>query len=186
MARSDTKALILKAARKLLTRGGTQAITMRAIAAEVGISAAGLYRHYRSRAEILETLATAEFERLRRSLMLPAKSKTWRRQLEIAVERYLDHAVSGPEFFAVMLAMDHPSTTRDDDWPASAALLHERALELLGDEIPRQQARDAAYGIVAATHGVIMLTPANHRKRAKLNRQKVAIRIVQAVAGSYH
>lgn len=53
----DTRSAILDAARRLLVTGGTEKVTQRGIAAELGITAAALYRHFGSRELLLLELA---------------------------------------------------------------------------------------------------------------------------------
>jgi len=48
---------IMDAARKLIMRAGSEHVTVRNMAKEVGISEAAIYRHFKSKAEILSFLA---------------------------------------------------------------------------------------------------------------------------------
>jgi AcrR family transcriptional regulator len=61
MAARQTKAIrriqIAEAAGKLITRHGSENLTIKGIAAEVGISEAAIYRHFRSKKEVLILLA---------------------------------------------------------------------------------------------------------------------------------
>ena len=60
----STESEILAAARELFARKGEQAVTMRAVAERVGVTATAIYRHYRDKAELLEEIARAGFEAL--------------------------------------------------------------------------------------------------------------------------
>ncbi|WP_086818700.1 TetR/AcrR family transcriptional regulator [Allokutzneria sp. NRRL B-24872] len=51
--RADTEREILACARRLLVEDGSHAVTLRAIARELGITAPALYRYYDSRADLL-------------------------------------------------------------------------------------------------------------------------------------
>jgi len=62
--RSSTKNAILDAAVQLAARGGPAAATMRAIAREVGVTEAALYRHFASKEEILHRAAARVAEEL--------------------------------------------------------------------------------------------------------------------------
>lgn len=55
-ARAATEQDIRRTARKLLVEQGPEAVTLRAIARELGITAPALYRYYGSRDELVETL----------------------------------------------------------------------------------------------------------------------------------
>lgn len=54
---SVRKKQIMDAARKLIMRSGSEHVTVRNMAKEVGISEAAIYRHFKSKAEILSFLA---------------------------------------------------------------------------------------------------------------------------------
>lgn len=62
--RSSTRHAILDAAVRLAARGGPSAATMRAIAREVGVTEAALYRHFASKEEILRRAAVRVAEEL--------------------------------------------------------------------------------------------------------------------------
>src|SRR5689334_18591164 len=55
---------ILAAARELFARKGEHAVTMRAVAERVGVTATAIYRHYRDKAALLEEIASRGFEEL--------------------------------------------------------------------------------------------------------------------------
>ena len=54
---SIRKKQIMEAARKLIMRAGSEHVTVRNMAKEVGISEAAIYRHFKSKTEILSFLA---------------------------------------------------------------------------------------------------------------------------------
>ena len=59
-----TESEILEAARDLLAEKGERAVTMRAVAERVGITATAIYRHYRDKDALLEKIAAEGFEAL--------------------------------------------------------------------------------------------------------------------------
>lgn len=61
---NDTKAEIAAAARDLLVAGGQQAVTVRAVAGEVGMTAPALYRYYDSREALLEQVIVDLYDEL--------------------------------------------------------------------------------------------------------------------------
>ena len=60
----STESEILAAAQELFARKGEQAVTMRAVADRVGVTATAIYRHYRDKAALLEAMAAEGFEAL--------------------------------------------------------------------------------------------------------------------------
>jgi AcrR family transcriptional regulator len=58
---SGRKAQIVAAARGLLESGGSEAVTMRAIADKLGIKAPSLYKHFADKSSVEAALVTAGF-----------------------------------------------------------------------------------------------------------------------------
>jgi AcrR family transcriptional regulator len=66
--RAETAADILAVARRHLVAGGPQAVSLRAIAREVGMTAPGLYRYFPSLEELVGALATELYDELAATL----------------------------------------------------------------------------------------------------------------------
>src|SRR6266516_180026 len=62
--RAATRAEILLAARDLLVAGGTEDVTLRGIAAKLGITAPALYRYFDSREQLLGALRNSIYHEL--------------------------------------------------------------------------------------------------------------------------
>ncbi len=94
-----TKTAILNAARDLCLAEGLSAVTMRAIAGEVGISATAIYRHYRDREAIINELighANREF-----SKYLVGPDSGWDRFVSIA-HGYLRFYLEEPRLYELL------------------------------------------------------------------------------------
>lgn len=96
-------ASILAVARRLVGDGGVDAVSLRRLAKELGVTAPALYAHFGSKAELLAALADDEFSAL---LEVLDESATG---VEEPVERiraqcraYVGHARSHPALFEVM------------------------------------------------------------------------------------
>jgi len=63
--RHETKEEIKDAARLLLAEGGHDAVSLRAIARKIGMTAPALYRYYKSHQHIIDELATEMLPTLR-------------------------------------------------------------------------------------------------------------------------
>jgi AcrR family transcriptional regulator len=102
MSESATARKIAGAARHLLMKEGMDAVTMRRVAAAVGITPMALYRHYADRAALLNALADEAFDSLAdRLAALPARGRI---EVRIAkmLDVYLDHALEHPRLFELM------------------------------------------------------------------------------------
>lgn len=102
MPKSATARRIAGAARRLLRKEGLEAVTMRRVAAAVGITAMAVYRHYADRAALLNALADEGFASLAdRLAALPVRGSIEAR-LARALDVYLDHALENPRLFELM------------------------------------------------------------------------------------
>lgn len=63
-ARAATQAEILESARRLLIEGGAERVTLRGIAAELGLTAPALYRYFDSRETLLGALCNSLYDEL--------------------------------------------------------------------------------------------------------------------------
>jgi AcrR family transcriptional regulator len=109
--RSETATRILAVAADLLETGGTEAVTMRKIAAQVGVSTMATYRHFSDREALLAALAEKSFARLGAEWSEVAWSGDPDDDLGMALGRYLDFALSRPRLY-VFLFVDRRSEAR--------------------------------------------------------------------------
>lgn len=108
MARMSTPEKILSASQKLLDRKGSQAVTMRCVAAAVGVTPMALYRHFTDRDSLLNRLSDLGFEALASrvaALNLPADPD---RQLLLILDVFLDFALERPHLFELMFLQNRP------------------------------------------------------------------------------
>lgn len=102
MTAKPTTERIRVAARKLLDREGSDAVTMRRVAKAVGITPMALYRHVADREDLLNALADGGFEDLAAratSASLPANPE---QQLMKTLDIFLDFAFDKPRLFELM------------------------------------------------------------------------------------
>lgn len=84
---------------------GEEALTMRAIAAHLGVSATALYQHFESKAAILREIRLHGVRMLRRSLEEVEADDATRRLAALA-ERYVDFALNNPWLYKVLFFGD--------------------------------------------------------------------------------
>jgi AcrR family transcriptional regulator len=102
MLASRTAQRIANTARRLLDRGGVEAVTMRRVARAVGITAMAVYRHYPDRNGLLNAVADKGFEDLAAHLATISFSGSFEERLSMMAEIYLDHALKSPRLFELM------------------------------------------------------------------------------------
>jgi AcrR family transcriptional regulator len=97
-----TSKKIHTAARRLLDKEGADAVTMRRVAAVVGITAMAVYRHYPDRAGLLNSLADAGFEELAARQAATRLTGDLEQRLTKTLEVFLDYAFENPRLFELM------------------------------------------------------------------------------------
>jgi len=104
--RSLTAPQIADAARALVAREGLPVLSMRTVAAELGVSAMSLYRYVRSRDEIEGLLVDAVLRGI--DTDLPARLG-WRNRVIVLVERARDAMRAQPALVPMLLTRRHGS-----------------------------------------------------------------------------
>jgi|TARA_B110000196_G_scaffold177806_2_gene152459 AcrR family transcriptional regulator len=105
----DLKASLIEAANIMLLRDGADALSLRAIAAEVGVSHMAPYAHFKNKKELIQSIAEAGFVHMAEimesvALELKAKKALSPRELVLAYgASYLEFATSNPQLYRLML-----------------------------------------------------------------------------------
>lgn len=90
---------IAAAAQQLYLQEGLDGVTMRRVARAVGVSAPALYRHYRSKDELLDEIMKAGLRILEDYLKPALEARTSYRRLVELTENYLRFALEQPQYF---------------------------------------------------------------------------------------
>jgi AcrR family transcriptional regulator len=97
-----TSERIAAAARKVLDAEGVDAVTMRRVAAAVGITAMALYRHYADREGLLNALADEGFAELASQLEKARLRGNLTARMRKVLDVSLDFALAAPWLFELM------------------------------------------------------------------------------------
>jgi AcrR family transcriptional regulator len=98
----STSEKIYLAARRLLEKEGSDAVTMRRVAEAVGITAMAVYRHYPNRDGLLNALADDGFAELGNRLAGTRLSGDTEKKLKKLTCVFVDHALEKPRLFELM------------------------------------------------------------------------------------
>ena len=161
---SQTREKILEAARDLYVEQGPRALSMRKIAARVGVSAPAIYRHFEGKEALVVEVCREGFELFSSYLMRGLRGADPRERLAMTGRGYLAFALDHPRYYRVMFMSPHPDF--DELVSASEAALSptfqflvDRVSECQRDGLldsasePRQLARS----IWAHSHGLVAL-----------------------------
>jgi AcrR family transcriptional regulator len=160
---TPTSRKIAIAARRLLNREGSDALTMRRIAKAVGITPMAVYRHYRDRASLLNALADEGFEELTSELAGKHFSGNIEKRLMEMADIYLDHALENPRLFELMFLQPREGARKfPQDFKAGLSPTANLMVKVIEEGMKSGYFReDDAWEIVfemgALSHGLIML-----------------------------
>jgi AcrR family transcriptional regulator len=92
---------IVEAARDLIVAGGLEALSLRRLAAQLGVTAPALYAHVRDKQDLLRALAEGEFDKLVARFDAVTEPDPVAR-IRAHGRAYVEHARENPELFRVM------------------------------------------------------------------------------------
>src|SRR5271157_4845002 len=163
MTASPTASRIATAARRLLDKEGTEAVTMRRVAKAVGVTPMAIYRHYPDRASLLNALADEGFEELTAFLAGKKFSGSIEGKLTKMVEIYLEHALQNPRLFELMFLQPREGARRyPRDFKAGrspTANLMAKAVQegIESGHLREDDTWEIVFEMGALSHGLIML-----------------------------
>jgi AcrR family transcriptional regulator len=103
----DLKQALLHAARKILQNNGLDALSLRSIAAEIGVSQMAPYSHFKSKNELLQMVAASGFDDLAECMMLVKKENQTAQGRNLATlygAEYIKFAIENPALYTVMMS----------------------------------------------------------------------------------
>ncbi|MFK8012757.1 MAG: TetR/AcrR family transcriptional regulator [Marinicellaceae bacterium] len=105
----DLKAALLKAAEHLIIIKGIDALSLRGIATEAGVSHMAPYAHFKNKSELFQTIAASGFMKLARKLKRIKKKSLKSDDLVLLYGvAYIKFAISNPQLYKLMLSQTHP------------------------------------------------------------------------------
>lgn len=105
---------VLDAAMRLLSDGGAEALSMRRLAGELGVSTQVVYSRVGGKPEVARALHDRGFEQLHAKAALLAEVADTREAVHAVAQFYFDHAVEDPMRFELMFGTPVKEFVRDD------------------------------------------------------------------------
>ena len=100
----DLTKRIYASAIQRLRQSGVAGVTMRGIAADVGVTAAALYNHYENRDAILSAISAHGYDEIGKKMEAPIAIEEPCERILVLVDRYVSFALDNPEMFDLMFA----------------------------------------------------------------------------------
>jgi AcrR family transcriptional regulator len=150
------------AAERLFAAKGLDGVTMRQLAAELGVSPMTPYRYFRDKSEILAAVRAAGFLRLAEALEAArARPLSARARGAAAAEAYLAFAFEHPDAYKLMFDLDQPD---EDAYPELVEAARRADAQMVGWAADLTASGDFAGDpeeigrmFWAATHGAVVL-----------------------------
>lgn len=171
MSEAPIRGRILDEARELFVAQGAAAVTMRGVAARVGVTPMALYRYFDSREALLAALVEQGHATFLRYLNRALHEDTPLGRLAAAGEQYLRFALDHPQSYAVMfMERDVPvgRSAEAGEGVATFRFLVDRIRDCVAaGELQVADAEDAALVVWAHVHGLVSLHLAGKLKLAE-------------------
>jgi AcrR family transcriptional regulator len=151
-----SRAQILEKALDLVERDGREALTMRAVADELGTGPMSLYTHVRSKDDLLEGVAGLAFERLKMDLVAAG---SWQERIAAWMHSMREQLLRHPELMELFGRQQHGSPLLLRNCSTLAGILAKA-----GMDVPA--AVEAAQGMIWSALGFVLLEAGSTRAAA--------------------
>ncbi len=158
-----TEERIAETALQLLEAGGEDGVSMRRVAAAVGITPMAIYHHFADRKALLNFVVDREFTKYSESLQAAPRRGAYESQILTCMDAYIDYAFAHPRIFDYVFAEPRPGARRfPEDFRARrsptlnpVADLLQKAME--AGYLKQDDVWELAMELWAHTHGYISL-----------------------------
>lgn len=155
-----TREAIAKAARDILVAEGLHAVSLRRVAASLGVTAPALYAHVIDKRDLLQGIVEREIDCLMERFD-EARSASAIDRLRTMAIAYIDYGLQNPDLFRAMFLF-RPELTAEprDDQPALGSKIHDAFLAVVrqaqsAGDLAGGDAELASLTIWATAHGVL-------------------------------
>jgi AcrR family transcriptional regulator len=160
--RSDTGTAILEAARDLLAETGLEALSMRAVARRVGVSATAIYHYFENKEALVRSVVDTGYQRMEGYLQRATRPHPLgsRERLRALGEAYVRFALENREYFKVLFTLEMQRPQRLEESPEGGGyrlLLETVAQTMDSGAIRRADPELVAFHLWAYVHGLVNL-----------------------------
>ena len=152
----DLRAALISAAREALETVAPEAISLKSLAAGLGVSQPAPYRHFPSRDALLAAVATQGFEQFRAELAAAAAVPD-PEGFERSCLAYLAFGRDNPGLYRLMFASQLLCTARDEALEDAARGAFDLVLQQMAGRVPEADLQASAVWVWSTLHGLVML-----------------------------
>jgi AcrR family transcriptional regulator len=159
---AKTRDRILGAAERLHQREGLEAVSMRRLAAEVGLTPMAMYRHFKDKDALLDALVDAGLARWESYLAGAAGAKTPLERIRGALTAYVGFALGEPQAFQLTYLAARPGAgfapaQRMTASPAYQAIVDAARDAIAAGELRQGDPAELVQLAWATIHGLVVL-----------------------------
>ena len=111
-ANNATRQRIYESALRILEGEGPQAVSVRRVAKEVGVTPMAIYHYFSSRDALLDAVVDSEFEKLADFFDRSNGNESLEAAMVHSMDGYIDYALAHPRIFDYVFAMPRPGARR--------------------------------------------------------------------------
>lgn len=161
----ETKERVLEAAREIYLRDGLQGLSMRKVAAEVGISATAIYRHFEDKEAMLMSVVAQGSHLFFHYLSRGLSGKNAKDRLELSGTGYFDFAMDHPGYYRTLfmsstedIGLERLKGQSGEDFAPTFQYLVDRVRECIEEGVlAKGDSENIALIIWAGCHGLVSL-----------------------------
>jgi AcrR family transcriptional regulator len=153
----DLRAALIVAAREALEALPADAVTLKSLAARLGVSQPAPYRHFDSREALLAAVAADGFERFRTQLTEAGAGASGAEKFEACCLAYLAFGRTNMGVYRLMFASRLLTTSGDPALEQAARAAFDLLLEGVSQHIPAERSHATAIWVWSTLHGLVML-----------------------------
>jgi len=159
---ADFRERLCEAAERLFAERGPDAVTMRQLAAELGVSPMTPYRYFEDKEDILAAVRTNGFNRFAQALEIARSSTKGARARASAVgEAYVTFALDHPHSYKLMFDFNQPHVDKYPDLVEAGQRAQKTMTgyieDAMAEGLMRGDAREIGLMFWAAIHGTVIL-----------------------------
>jgi len=177
----DLRAALIVAAREALETMPPEAITLKSLAARLGVSQPAPYRHFHSREALLAAVAADGFERFRTQLAQAAANAPDGGKFEACCLAYLAFGRANMGVYRLMFASRLVPTSGDGPLGQAAAAAFNFLVDGLAHRVPPEKVHAMAVWVWSTLHGLVMLE-AEGLLSARMKDQASSVDVVRQMA----
>ncbi len=148
---------------KILEAEGPNAVSMRRVAREVGVTAMAIYYYCPDRASLLRTVVDEEFGQLADIFRTMPRRRSFEEQMVHITDAYIDYALARPRIFDYVFSDPRPGARRfprdfrSRKSPTLTPIADEAAFWMKKGKLKKDDIWEIAMEWWAHTHGYLML-----------------------------